>query len=143
MAIGVFACAPPPEWMNVTFDDDIAGFGGTSASAALLSTRLSYALGMKGPSFSIECESASGLVALQCAVDSISHHKDQSIESLVIGDNMMLMPAQLLVSTLSRESSMKGRCFSFDDGADGLIYGEAGSCRSQCMKRPLASTASR
>mmetsp|Transcript_7167 Transcript_7167/g.18356 ORF Transcript_7167/g.18356 Transcript_7167/m.18356 type:complete len:1270 (-) Transcript_7167:430-4239(-) len=102
-------------------------------SAQLLTTigsRLSYTLGLRGPTFHCDTACSAGLTAFCTAMYTIRTAKNQqTIQShltggLAGGVNQILDPAIYIANSAQHMLSVKGRCFTFDVGGDGYGRGE-------------------
>nr|XP_027193935.1 uncharacterized protein LOC113788670 [Dermatophagoides pteronyssinus] len=100
-------------------DSPYAGVGG---SAAIVSNRISYALGLKGPSLTVDTACSSSLVAIDIAINKILQNACD--KAIVGGVNLLLTPH--LFSTFSRARMLApdSRCKTFDARADGYVRGE-------------------
>jgi 3-oxoacyl-(acyl-carrier-protein) synthase len=93
--------------------------------------RLSYILGLQGPSLAIDTACSSSLVALALACQSL--RAGQSRMALAGGVNLMLSPEPSIYLSKVRALSPQGRCRTFDAGADGYVRGEG--CGIVVLKR--------
>lgn len=106
-----------------------------SQSAHVTSTRLSYTFGMRGPISSSDTACSSSLVATGSA-----HNAMRPVDpgqgkatccgvehALVLGTNALLGPYSWIGLCGPKMLSVKGRCFTFDYGADGFGRGEGTS----------------
>ncbi|MGH3246651.1 MAG: type I polyketide synthase [Trebonia sp.] len=91
-------------------------------SLDILSSRISYTLGLTGPSLTIESSCSSSLVALHQACQAIRSGDVDA--ALVGGSNLMLTPEVTVGLTHFGGLSPTGRCHAFGAGADGFVRGE-------------------
>nr|APD72085.1 type I polyketide synthase 1 [Streptomyces sp.] len=91
-------------------------------SLDMVSARLSYFLGLTGPSLTIECSCSSSLVALHQACQALRSGEIDA--ALVGGSNLMLTPEVTIGLTHFGGLSPTGRCHAFGAGADGFVRGE-------------------
>ncbi|MEU1295502.1 SDR family oxidoreductase [Streptomyces sp. NPDC005840] len=96
-----------------------------------VSGRLSYALGLRGPSMSIDTTCSSSLVAAHLAVQAL--RAGECGVALVGGVNVMHNARSQAVLALGGMLSSDGRCKTFDETADG--YARAEGCGILVLKR--------
>ncbi len=131
--VGVFISSIIPTYLkhvkDVALDELIV-----SNVPANLAGRISYHMGLRGPSLTIDTACSSSLVALHYAMLSIQN-KDCD-EAIVGGVYLELEPIDKQYALNSGIVSPKQRCYSFADEADGTIGGEG--CVAVMLK-PLKS----
>lgn len=88
---------------------------------AIIASRVSYFLNLKGPSIVVDTTCSSSLVALDQACRSIA--TGESDAAIVGGISTILLPVWNSDQKMGNESS-DGRCRSFDASADGTNVGE-------------------
>jgi len=93
--------------------------------------RISYTLGLEGPSFPVDTACSSSLVALHQACRSL--RAGECDLALVGGVNLILTPEPLIAFCKLRALSPDGRCKTFDASADG--YGRGEGCGMIVLKR--------
>ncbi|WP_327099662.1 type I polyketide synthase [Nocardia vinacea] len=93
--------------------------------------RLSYVLGLQGPSMVVDTACSSSLVAVHLAVQSL--RSGESTMALAGGVNVMLARDMTDMMASSRALSDDGRCKTFDALADGYVRGEG--CGMLVLKR--------
>ncbi|MFF7361884.1 SDR family NAD(P)-dependent oxidoreductase [Streptomyces sp. NPDC008125] len=104
-----------------------AGAGATQHSIVgnsldILSSRVSYVLGLTGPSLTVESSCSSSLVALHQACQALRYGEVDA--AFVGGSNLMLTPEVTVGLTHFGGLSPTGRCHAFGAGADGFVRGE-------------------
>ncbi|KAG7203855.1 hypothetical protein KM043_017909 [Ampulex compressa] len=99
------------------------GLGITGCSKALLSNRISYWLGLHGPSYTIDTACSSSLVAIEQAYYMIRSGRCDA--ALICGSNLCLHPYVSLQFTRLGVMSPDGHCKAFDDKADGYARSDA------------------
>ncbi|MBF0228388.1 MAG: SDR family NAD(P)-dependent oxidoreductase [Desulfamplus sp.] len=113
---------------DLTKIDAFSGTGGTLGPAA---GRLSYLLGLTGPSFVLDTACSSSLVALHLACQSLRNRECNL--ALAGGVNLTLGPAGTVNFCKARMLAPDGRCKTFDSSADGYVRGEG--CGVVVLKR--------
>jgi acyl transferase domain-containing protein/acyl carrier protein len=108
--------------------DSYAGIGNVMSGAA---GRLSYVLGLQGPSMSVDTACSSSLVAVHLAMGSL--RSGECDLALAGGVNLILSPAAHVNLSRARMLSRDGRCKAFAAEADGFVRGEG--CGVVVLKR--------
>lgn len=93
--------------------------------------RLSYCLGLRGPSLAIDTACSSSLVAIHLACESL--RRGECNLALVGGVNLMLAPLNHISTARAQMLSPDGRCKTFSDSANG--YGRGEGCGMVVLKR--------
>jgi len=89
---------------------------------SIASGRLSYFLGLQGPSLTIDTACSSSLVAVHQACRSL--HAEECNMVLAGGVNLTLCPETTIYSCKLGALAHDGRCKTFDAAADGYVRGE-------------------
>jgi acyl transferase domain-containing protein/acyl-CoA synthetase (AMP-forming)/AMP-acid ligase II/pimeloyl-ACP methyl ester carboxylesterase/acyl carrier protein len=100
----------------------IDAYAGTGTVASTAAGRISFALGLKGPSMAIDTACSSSLVALHLACQSL--RRGEIDLALVGGVNLVLSPRSMIALSQLQALSAEGRCKTFDASADGYVRGE-------------------
>nr|AQS99296.1 type I polyketide synthase [Gambierdiscus polynesiensis] len=122
--IGVYIGAATTEFQ---FAENCNEGVGTSCAGAITSNRISFCLGMQGPSFTCDAGGASSLGALSCAVNSIRFQTElyKANHSALAGAvNLILAPQFYVLGCAAGFLSSNGRSQSFDVAASGYVRGE-------------------
>ncbi len=96
-------------------------FGSGNASG-VVAGRVSYFLGLQGPSMAIDTACSSSLVALHLAVQSL--RSGESDLAIAGGINLILSPEMNINFSKAHMMAPDGRCKTFDASADGYVRGE-------------------
>jgi myxalamid-type polyketide synthase MxaB len=100
----------------------IGAYNGTGNSLSVAAGRLSYSLGLRGPSVSLDTACSSSLAALHLALRSL--REGESEVALVGGVSLVMSPESLITLCKARMLSPDGRCKTFDAAANGYVRGE-------------------
>ncbi|GAX39731.1 beta-ketoacyl synthase [Tolypothrix sp. NIES-4075] len=110
---------------------DISAYDGTGNGFCFASGRLSYILGLQGPSVSMDTACSSSLVAIHLACKSL--RTGECDMALTGGVQLMLSPGANIFLSRSHALSPDGRCYTFDAAANGFARGEG--CGVLVLKR--------
>lgn len=121
---GVFIGFCNSDYSRMVFSDprspDVSAATGNEPSVA--AGRISYTLGLHGPSMVVDTACSSSLVALHLAVQSLRKHECDA--ALVGGVNLILTPEMHINFCQAQMLSPDGQCKTFDASADGYGRGE-------------------
>src|SRR5690606_10571017 len=114
------------DYARLTSDDPraIDPHTGTGADTSIISGRISYTLGLEGPSLTVNTASSSSLVAVHLACQSL--RAGESSMALAGGVNLILTPHGTVVMSKLGTQNPAGQCRAFDAGANGYVRGEGG-----------------
>jgi polyketide synthase 12 len=135
-AAGVFVGISGTEYQRIGIAEDreVLAFGLPGNAHSIAANRLSYLLGLRGPSFTIDTACSSSLIALHLACQSM---RDGECEfAIVAGINVILDPTITVAFSQGGFMAEDGRCKSFDARADGYVRAEG--CGVAALK-PLSS----
>ncbi len=106
-------------------------YAGTGNVLNVAAGRLSYALGLTGPSLAVDTACSSSLVTVHLAVQALRHGECDL--ALAGGVNLVLSPTGHVGLSQARMLAPDGRCKTFDARADGYARGEG--CGIVVLKR--------
>ncbi|MEU1630534.1 type I polyketide synthase, partial [Streptomyces sp. NPDC020096] len=96
----------------------------TGLNRAIISNRISHALGLHGPSLTVDSAQSSSLVAVHMACESL--RRGESTLAIVGGVNLNITPDSSVAFAKFGALSPDGRCYAFDARANGTVLGEGG-----------------
>lgn len=97
---------------------------GNMGSGSICCGRISFCLGLNGPTLTIDSEGSSSLVACHHTVHTLCQRPRMNDQAFVGGSYYSLTPLAWRIYCSMRELSARGRCLSFDNYADGWTIGE-------------------
>ncbi|HEU4535513.1 MAG TPA: beta-ketoacyl synthase N-terminal-like domain-containing protein, partial [Polyangiaceae bacterium] len=109
----------------------VGPYSGTGSMPSVAAGRLSYVLGLQGPSLVVDTACSSSLTALHLACRSLAERECDL--ALVGGANALLSPEAMVALSKLRAMSPTGLCRPFDAAADGYVRGEG--CGVVALKR--------
>ncbi|TJZ49605.1 SDR family oxidoreductase [Streptomyces piniterrae] len=104
--------------------DDIQQHTATGQEPSIVPARVSYTLGLQGPSIGINTACSSSLVAVHLACQSL--RSGESTLALAGGVNLVLAPESSAAMSKFGAMSPHGRSAAFAASADGYVRGEGG-----------------
>ena len=112
------------DWIQIQSCDSrkISPYTATGMSFSVAAGRISYALGLKGPSYIVDTACSSALVALDCSATAL--RKGRCTAALSAAANIMTSATTYISFSKPRMLSATGRCLTFDASADGYARGE-------------------
>jgi phthiocerol/phenolphthiocerol synthesis type-I polyketide synthase D len=102
--------------------DTIDAYSATGNAHSVAVGRIAYLLGLRGPAVAVDSACSSSLVSVHLACQSLRLR--ESDIALAGGVNLILRPETQLALSKWGMLSPRGRCHSFDAGADGFVRGE-------------------
>jgi acyl transferase domain-containing protein/acyl carrier protein len=119
---GVFVGCTATEYAVLSQQQRLSAQGFTGNALSILAGRISYFLNLQGPCLSIDTACSSSLVAIANACDSlISGDSDLALAG---GVYVMAGPEMHIKTAQAGMLSSEGKCFTFDQRADGFVPGE-------------------
>jgi acyl transferase domain-containing protein/acyl carrier protein len=98
------------------------GYLMTGGLTAVMSGRVSYALGLEGPAVTLDTACSSSLVALHLACQSL--RSEESTLALAGGVSLLVLPMVYAEFAKQQGMASDGRCKAFAGAADGVGWGE-------------------
>ncbi|MDT0346653.1 type I polyketide synthase, partial [Streptomyces litchfieldiae] len=96
----------------------------TGLHRSIIANRLSYTLGLHGPSLAVDAAQSSALVSVHLAAESL--RRGECSVALAGGVNLNLIPESTIGSAKFGGLSPDGQCRTFDARANGYVRGEGG-----------------
>ncbi|NEO55705.1 MAG: SDR family NAD(P)-dependent oxidoreductase [Okeania sp. SIO3B5] len=131
---GVFLGIGQNDYANLGFRqgaEDISPYDATGNGFCFVAGRLSYFLGLQGPSIAIDTACSSSLVAVHEACQSL--RQGESNLALAGGVQLILSPEVTTALSKLKALAPDGKCKTFDAAADG--YGRGEGCGIVVLKR--------
>ncbi|MCG8917163.1 SDR family NAD(P)-dependent oxidoreductase [Actinokineospora sp. PR83] len=134
-SVGVFVGAMRDDYAVLSLADEAAidPTAVTGTQRAVIANRVSYALGLRGPSMTVDTAQSSSLVALHLAAGSL--RSGESEVAVAAGVNLNLLRSGAVAAARFGGLSPDGRCFTFDARANGFVRGEGAGV---VVLKPLA-----
>ncbi|WP_240311953.1 SDR family NAD(P)-dependent oxidoreductase [Teredinibacter turnerae] len=119
---GVFVGCGPGDYMQFAAGQQFSAQALTGGATSILAARIAYYLNLKGPCISIDTACSSSLVAIANACDSLT--LGDSEIALAGGVCLLSGPSMHIMTSQSGMLSPNGKCFTFDERANGFVPGE-------------------
>ena len=133
---GVFVGQDKCDWSRMITGAQGGPYAATGGSSSISANRISYVLGLKGPSATMDTACSSSLVAADTAAATLRRRRCDL--AIVCGVNMTLLPQTFVACCQAQMLSKSGRCRTFDDSASGYARGEG--VGAQAMERMGSGT---
>ncbi|OLF05943.1 hypothetical protein BU204_36800, partial [Actinophytocola xanthii] len=119
---GVFAGVLYGDYGALLDPEEFRGYQGINSAPSIASGRVSYALGLEGPSVSVDTACSSSLVALHLAANALRSGEC----SLALAGGVSVMSTASPFAEFARHGGLAadGRCKAFAEGADGTGWSE-------------------
>ncbi|MCJ1238967.1 hypothetical protein MMC14_006959 [Varicellaria rhodocarpa] len=101
---------------------DLKGYSITGSASATMAGRLSYTLGLQGPSLIVDTACSSSLVATHLACNAL--RQGECNMALAGGVSLLITPGIHIEFSKLRGLSADGRCKAFSDDTDGTGFSE-------------------
>lgn len=123
---GVFVGLATHDYLGMASDEltypEIEAYMAIGTSNAAAAGRISYRLGLQGPSVAVDTACSSSLVAIHQACQAL--RLGECDLALAGGANVLLTPATMITFSSAHMLAPDGRCKTFDAAADGYVRGE-------------------
>jgi acyl transferase domain-containing protein/enoyl-CoA hydratase/carnithine racemase/acyl carrier protein len=119
---GVYVGCTVGEYQSLSPEQALSAQGFTGNAMSILAARIAYFLNLQGPCVSIDTACSSSLVAIAQACDSLS--AGSSDLALAGGVYAMSGPQMHIKMSQATMLSPDGRCYTFDQRANGFVPGE-------------------
>ncbi|MFJ6208620.1 SDR family NAD(P)-dependent oxidoreductase [Lysinibacillus sp. NPDC092081] len=119
---GVFVGCSNGDYVQSLGEKGLNAQGLMGGSLSILAARISYFLNLKGPSLALDTACSSSLVAIAEACNSLI--LGTSDLALAGGVCVITNPSLHIMASKAGMLSSDGRCFTFDDRANGFVPGE-------------------
>src|SRR5215472_15219047 len=125
-AVGIYIGASSTDYSDLRLGDPASAdsYFMTGSTLSILANRISYIFDLHGPSLAVDTACSSSLVALHHACEAIRRKRVPC--AIVGGVNLLLAPYPFIGFSRAAMLSQRGRCFAFDERADGYVRGEGG-----------------
>ncbi|XOV79526.1 MAG: amino acid adenylation domain-containing protein [Aestuariibacter sp.] len=119
---GVFVGCSTSDYHLLAAEHQTSAQAFTGGSTSILAARISYFMNLQGPSIAVDTACSSSLVAIANACDSLC--SGSSDMALAGGVCIMSGPEMHLMTAQAGMLSVDGRCFTFDQRANGFVPAE-------------------
>jgi len=102
--------------------ESIQAYSGIGSGACFTAGRLSFTLGLNGPAFAVDTACSSSMTALHQACQSLRNAECDL--AIIAGVQLNLTPPMQVFLSKTQSFSPQGRCFTFDERANGFVIGE-------------------
>ena len=120
---GIFVGCTHGDYHQLSREQRLTAQGFTGGASSILPARIAYFLNLQGPCLAIDTACSSSLVAIAQACESLT--SGTSDVALAGGVYVMAGPEMHIKTAQAGMLSSDGRCFTFDQRANGFVPGEA------------------
>ncbi|MBO4271722.1 type I polyketide synthase, partial [Microbispora triticiradicis] len=123
--VGVFVGTMSGDYGTVLHRNGLQGITRhtlTGSNRGVIANRISYHLGLRGPSFAVDSGQSSSLLAVHLACESLQSGEAEL--AVVGGVNLNIVPESTVGAERFGGLSPDDRCFTFDARANGYVRGE-------------------
>ncbi|CAE7555456.1 ppsA [Symbiodinium natans] len=132
--LGVFVGISGSEtWKEEDWRDVCRAPSANGVPETFIANRFSYSINLKGPSFIVNTACSASLVALHSAKTHLLMPQDPLDGCLIAGISLNVSPGTWAGNCAGAMLSFRGRCFSFNNTADG--YGRGEGCAAAVIAR--------
>jgi acyl transferase domain-containing protein/glutamate-1-semialdehyde aminotransferase/enoyl-CoA hydratase/carnithine racemase/acyl carrier protein len=119
---GIFVGCSAGDYAQAVQAEGLNAQGFTGNAVSILAARLAYLLNLQGPCLSVDTACSSSLVATALACDSLVMNNCDL--ALAGGVAVIAGPAMHIMTSQAGMLSPDGRCYTFDQRANGFVPGE-------------------
>mmetsp|Transcript_89364 Transcript_89364/g.277998 ORF Transcript_89364/g.277998 Transcript_89364/m.277998 type:complete len:956 (+) Transcript_89364:60-2927(+) len=114
------------DWTSIPKTVNVGGaLSGTGSALAIIANRMNFAFNLKGPSFVCDTACSASLASTHAVRLMMLQPQYDPLEFfLTFGAHLTLGAGPFVGCSQSHMSSPKGRCFTFNNSADGYLRGE-------------------
>jgi acyl transferase domain-containing protein len=128
---GVYVGISATDYGFLRMASSVDAWVGTGNAHSVAAGRLSYVLGLRGPSIAVDTACSSSLVSVHLASQALRARECDL--ALAAGVNLIATPTGTLTFCRARMMAPDGRCKTFDAAANGYVRGEG--CGVVVLKR--------
>ncbi|GAB3742438.1 SDR family NAD(P)-dependent oxidoreductase [Nocardiopsis nanhaiensis] len=122
---GVFTGAISSDYALLQRESPASHHSLTGSQRGMIANRVSYTMGLRGPSMTVDSGQSSSLVSVHTAVESLS--SGECDFALAGGVNLILLPESTEYVARFGGLSPDAHCYTFDARANGYVRGEGGA----------------
>ena len=126
-SIGVLVGIANHDWASIGVEGVGDVFKDTGTVIFIAANRISYVLGLRGPSVALNTACSASLVATHVGLEALGRNRNGfgSVASvLVAGVKLALLPSTFIFHSAAAVAAPSGRSKTFDSAANGMAFGE-------------------